>query len=125
MTVYGNVFYATKDRQRTMELLELTRLTKLERHFPHELSGRREAAHRPCAGPGQKPQAPPPRRTALGPRRKPPLSLGDELCRIQRETGVTAILVSHSREEISRLCTEVLELADGRILGAGAEDRFD
>ena len=39
--------------------------------------------------------------------------------------GLTAVLVSHSREEISRLCTEVLELADGRILGAGAEDRFD
>ncbi|HUW41707.1 MAG TPA: ATP-binding cassette domain-containing protein [Rectinemataceae bacterium] len=125
MTVYGNVFYATGDRKRTLELLELARLTKLERHFPHELSG------------GQK------QRTALARAlgRRPRLllldeplsaldeslrySLGDELIRIQRETGVTAILVSHSREEISRLCTEVLELADGRILGAGAEDRFE
>jgi molybdate transport system ATP-binding protein len=125
MTVFGNVFYAAGDRQRTMELLELARLTQLERHFPHELSG------------GQK------QRTALARAlgRKPRLllldeplsaldenlrySLGDELARIQRETGVTAILVSHSREEISRLCTEVLELAEGRILGAGAEDRFE
>ena len=47
--------------------------------------------------------------------------MGEELGRIQRETGVTAILVSHSRQEISRLCTESLELAEGRIPGAGPE----
>jgi len=125
LTVAGNVLYATGDRERAMELLELTRLTEVAHHFPRELSG------------GQK------QRTALARAlgRRPRLllldepfsaldedlrfSLGDELCRIQGETGVTAILVSHSREEISRLCTEVLELSDGRIVGAGAEDRFD
>ncbi|HTX73061.1 MAG TPA: ATP-binding cassette domain-containing protein [Rectinemataceae bacterium] len=124
MTVYGNVFYATGDRARTMELLELTRMDTLAKHFPRELSG------------GQKQRTAVAR--ALG--RKPRLllldepfsaldedlrrSLGDELYRIQAETRVTAILVSHSREEISRLCDEVLELSEGRIVAAGAEDRF-
>jgi ABC-type sulfate/molybdate transport systems ATPase subunit len=104
-----------------MEMLELTRMSDLARHFPRELSG------------GQK------QRTALARAlgRKPRLllldeplsaldedlrfSLGDEIARIQRETGVTAILVTHSREEISRLCSIVLELSKGKILGAGGE----
>ena len=47
-------------------------------------------------------------------------SMGEELRRIQRETGVTAILVSHSRSEIARFCTEALQLAEGRIVGAEA-----
>jgi molybdate transport system ATP-binding protein len=115
MTVYGNIQYATGDHGRTEELLELTRLTTIARHFPRELSG------------GQK------QRTALARAlgRRPRLllldeplsaldedlrySLGEELLRIRAESGVTAILVSHSRDEISRLCTEVIELADGRV----------
>jgi molybdate transport system ATP-binding protein len=118
MTVEGNVSYATGDQERTRQLLDLTRLTDVARHFPGELSG------------GQK------QRTALARAmgRNPQLllldeplsaldedlrySMGEELCRIQRETGVTAILVSHSRAEISRLCTEALQLADGRIIAA-------
>jgi molybdate transport system ATP-binding protein len=110
LTVFGNIQYATGDRRRTEELLEMTRLTAWARHFPRELSG------------GQK------QRTALAraPGRKPrlllldePLSaldeelratLGEELSRIRRESGVTAILVSHSRREIEGLCTDILEL---------------
>jgi len=110
LTVFGNVQYATGDRRRTEELLELTRLTDHARHFPRELSG------------GQK------QRTALARAlgRKPRLllldeplsaldeelraSLGEELRRIRRQSGVTAILVSHSRSEIEWLCTDILEL---------------
>jgi molybdate transport system ATP-binding protein len=115
MTVYGNVHYATNDKGRTEELLELTRLTQISRHFPRELSG------------GQK------QRTALARAlgRNPRLllldepfsaldedlrqSLGEELLRVLSVAGVTAVLVSHSREEITRLCSEVIELVDGRI----------
>jgi len=110
LSVFGNIMYATGDRRRTEELLELTRLTEWARHFPRELSG------------GQK------QRTALARAlgRKPSLllldeplsaldeelrsSLGEELRRIRRESGVTAILVSHSRSEIEWLCTDILEL---------------
>lgn len=115
MTVMRNIQYATGDLARTEELLELMQLGDIARHFPRELSG------------GQK------QRTALARAlgRRPRLllldeplsaldeelrhSLGEELLRIQRETGVTAILVSHSRREIARLCSEVIELAEGRI----------
>lgn len=122
MTVLGNVSYATGDRKRTMELLDLTRMTDFARHFPRELSG------------GQKQRTALARALARDPRLlllDEPLSaldedlrysMGEELRRIQRETGVTSIIVSHSRQEISRLCTEVLELAEGRILEA--ESRY-
>ncbi len=124
MTVQENVFYATGDRERTKDLLDLTRLTKFARHFPSELSG------------GQKQRTALARALARSPRLlllDEPLSaldedlrhsMGKELGRIQRETGVTAILVSHSRKEISRLCTEVLELAEERKPSGEAENRF-
>ncbi len=115
MTVYGNVQYATKDKERTMELLDLTRMTKLARNFPRELSGGERQRTALARALGRKPRIllldeP---LSALDEDLR--FSLGNELGRIQRETGVTAILVSHSREEISRLCTEVLELAEGRV----------
>jgi molybdate transport system ATP-binding protein len=121
MTVQRNVSYATGDRKRTMELLDLTRMTDFANHFPRELSG------------GQKQRTALARALGRDPRLlllDEPLSaldedlrysMGEELRRIQRETGVTSIIVSHSRQEISRLCTDVLELAEGRILGAEIE----
>ncbi len=118
MTVLGNILYADPDRERARSLLSLVKLERQAGLFPRELSG------------GQK------QRTALARAlaRRPalllldePLSaldeelreeLGDELRRIQRAAGVTAIMVSHSRREISRLCDEAIELRDGRLAGA-------
>ena len=115
MTVLGNVMYARASEARARELIELARLGDCASQFPRELSG------------GQK------QRTALARAlaREPELllldeplsaldeelreSLGDELARIQRLTGITAVMVSHSRSETSRLCTEVLELRSGRL----------
>ena len=115
MTVLGNILYANDDRVRARELLEITHLTREANQFPGELSG------------GQKQRAALARALA----RRPSLllldeplsaldedlrdSLATEISRIQRETGITAVLVSHSRSEIERLCTEVLELNDGRM----------
>ncbi len=115
MTVLGNILYAAPDRDRARRLLEITRLTREAHQFPRELSG------------GQKQRAALARALA----RRPSLllldeplsaldedlrgSLASEISRIQRETGITAILVSHSRTEIASLCTEVLELNDGHV----------
>ena len=115
MTVLGNILYANPDRERAARLLELTHLEAQAQQFPRELSG------------GQK------QRTALARAlaREPelllldePLSaldeelreeLGDEILRIQRATGITAVMVSHSKSETARLCSEVLELRAGRL----------
>jgi molybdate transport system ATP-binding protein len=114
MTVQGNIQYATRDQGRTEELLELTRLGSIRRHFPRELSG------------GQKQRTALARALGRSPRLlllDEPLSaldeelrysLGEELRRIQAMTGVTTVLVSHSREEIARLCSDVIELSEGR-----------
>ncbi len=123
MTVQRNVTYATGNRARAMELLDLTRMTEYAHHFPRELSG------------GQKQRTALARALGRDPRLlllDEPLSaldedlrysMGEELRRIQRETGVTSILVSHSRQEISRLCTEQLELSEGRIMQAETAPR--
>lgn len=115
MTVLGNILYANRDAGRAQELLELTRLTEQARQFPRELSG------------GQRQRAALARALAREPQLlllDEPLSaldeelrdnLGDELRRVQRATGVTAIMVSHSKAEIARLCDEVLDLRSGRI----------
>jgi molybdate transport system ATP-binding protein len=120
MTVLGNILYAAPDKNHALHLIELTRLSREAHHFPRELSG------------GQKQRAALARALARRPEillLDEPLAaldeelrdaLASELSRIQRETGVTAILVSHSRTEIRRLCTEVLELKDGRM---NAENR--
>jgi molybdate transport system ATP-binding protein len=125
MTVMGNVCYATGDRTRAMELLDLTRLSRVARLFPRELSG------------GQKQRTALARALGRNPRLlllDEPLSaldehlrfsLGDELRRIQRDTGVTTILVSHSQGELSRLCDYVLQIADGRMPPSAQEGAGD
>ncbi len=115
LTVLGNLLYASNDRRRALELLDLVHLADHAHHFPRELSG------------GQK------QRTALARAliRKPELllldeplsaldeelrdSLGEEIHRVQAQTGVTTVLVSHSRKEIELLSTEVMELREGRL----------
>ncbi len=110
LTVLGNVLYAARSREKAMELLSLARLLDQADYFPHELSG------------GQK------QRTALARAlaREPdlllldePLSaldedlrceLGEEIRRIQKETGIAAVLVSHSASELERLCDETIRL---------------
>jgi molybdate transport system ATP-binding protein len=114
LTVLGNLLYADNDRARAMEYLDLVRMADLAGHFPRELSG------------GQK------QRTALARAlvRAPdvllldePLSaleedlraaLGDEVKRIHAQTGVTTIMVSHSRAELARLTTDLLDLGASR-----------
>jgi molybdate transport system ATP-binding protein len=115
LTVLGNLLYARNDRSKALEFLDLVQLSDYAHHFPRELSG------------GQK------QRTALARAlvREPelllldePLSaldeelreeLGEEIRRVQRETAVTMMVVSHSRREIGLLASEVMELYQGRL----------
>lgn len=115
MTVLGNILYANPDRDKAVRLLELTRLDAQAHQFPRELSG------------GQRQRTALARALARGPELlllDEPLSaldeelreeLGDEILRIQRTTGITAVMVSHSKAEVSRLCSEVLELRAGTL----------
>lgn len=111
LSVYGNIQFATGDRRLTERLVELVRLGDCARHFPRELSGGQRQRTAVARALGRRPRIllldeP---LSALDEELR--LVLGDELSLIRRETGVTAILVSHSRSEIGRLCTRSLELS--------------
>lgn len=115
MTVLGNLLYADRDAGRAREYLELVRMTDHAQAFPHELSG------------GQKQRTALARALMRGPELlllDEPLSaldedlrvsLAQEIARIQRETQVTAVMVSHSRQELDMVSTEVLQLDAGQL----------
>lgn len=112
MTVLGNLLYARSDRRLALEYLDLVRMADLAARFPRELSG------------GQKQRVALARALMRSPELlllDEPLSaleedlraaLGDEIARVQRQTGVTTVMVSHSRGELARLTTDLLELGD-------------
>jgi len=118
LSALGNVMFAQKSRTRALEWLDLVGLADRAAHFPHELSG------------GQKQRVALARALAREPELlllDEPLSAVDEELReelgalilsVQRATGTTTLMVTHSRTEIGRLCDEVIELRDGRLVTA-------
>lgn len=128
LSVHGNIQFATGDRRRTAELLALTRLEDCAHNFPRELSGGQKQRTAIARALGRKPRLllldeP---LSALDEELR--LSLGSELGRILADSAVTAILVSHSREEIERLCSRVLDFSvvageEGRRRGGGLASR--
>jgi len=123
MTVFGNVAFplrlrrlpAEKVRKRVLELLEMVHLAGLEGRYPKELSG------------GQQQRVALARALAREPRvllLDEPLSALDakireelrgELKRLQRETGLTAIYVTHDQEEALALSDRVAVMREGRL----------
>lgn len=111
LSVLGNLLYANPDRESALAMLELVELSDRAEYLPAELSG------------GQK------QRTALARAlmRNPklllldePLSavdedlreeLGDQIRRIQKSIACNAVLVSHNRNEVARLCDTSIDLA--------------
>jgi molybdate transport system ATP-binding protein len=111
-----NVKFGQKDEGKAKHWLELVGLKDHGRYLPRELSG------------GQKQRVALARALASEPELlllDEPLSavdqdlrdeLGDLIRRVQKTTGTTALMVSHSRAEVGRLCDEVLELRAGRLV---------
>ncbi len=124
MTVLGNLLYASGNRSRAEMLLEMVDLGQLKHVKPANLSG------------GQK------QRVALARAlmRQPgillldePLSaldetmkavLQDELIKINRELGVTILIVTHDSSEIYKLCDRVLVFEEGRIVTDTSPRKF-
>ena len=116
LSALGNVMFAQKSQRRALEWLDLVGLADRASHSPHELSG------------GQKQRVALARALAREPELlllDEPLSAVDEELReelgslilaVQRATGTTTLMVTHSRTEIARLCNEVLELREGRLV---------
>ena len=123
MTVRGNLEFALRkggDGNRVDTLLKLMELGELQHRSPDTLSG------------GQKQRVALARALASEPRLlllDEPLSaldpairsrLQDEILRLQRHFGVTAIIVSHDVGEVYKLANRVLVMEAGRILQQGS-----
>lgn len=127
MTVFGNIAFPlrlkgipkTELRFKVKKLLELVRLNGLENRYPRELSG------------GQQQRVALARALAREPKvllLDEPLSALDakirkelrgELKRLQRETGITTLYVTHDQEEALTLSDRVAVMRDGKIEQVG------
>jgi molybdate transport system ATP-binding protein/molybdate transport system permease protein len=119
-TVWQQVLFATDaDPELAAWWLRTLRLDGLEDRFPEQLSG------------GQRQRVALARALSHGPRLvllDEPFSALDapvrdelrrELRRLQRETGLSTVLVTHDPEEAALLADEILIVADGQLLQAG------
>ncbi|WP_294345201.1 ATP-binding cassette domain-containing protein [Prosthecochloris sp.] len=115
MTVLGNLLYASRDREMAEKLLNLVGLLQLKHARPANLSG------------GQKQRVALARALMQRPRillLDEPLSaldesmktlLQDELLKVNKELGVTILIVTHDSSEMYKLCDRVLLFEMGRI----------
>ncbi len=100
--------------------IERLGLAGLEDRYPEELSGgqqRRVALARALASEPQLLLLDEPFTGLDSPVRS---SMGRELRRIQRETGLSTVIVTHDPEEAALLGEEILVIDDGRLLQAGS-----
>ena len=122
MTVRRNLEFARQkgaNRQRVSELIDMMELGELQHRMPCSLSG------------GQQQRVALARALAQEPRvllldepfsaldHETRLRLQQEVLRMQRQQGITAVMVSHDLSEVYRLSERVLHLAQGRIVRQG------
>lgn len=131
-TVFDNIAFGltllkkrpTKEKiaQKVDELLEMVQLPHVKQRYPHELSG------------GQRQRVALARALAI----RPKLLLLDEpfgaldtkvrkelrtsLKNIQKETGVTGILVTHDQKEAAAIADKIIVMNDGAIEQVGSSD---
>jgi len=127
LTVWDNVAFGPRShrlnesevRRRVGEALERVRLPDLARRLPHQLSGgqqqrvalARALVNAPAALLLDEPLA------ALDPNLR--RDLQEELKRIQREAGITFLIVTHDREEALALSDRLAVMNQGRIEQVG------
>ncbi len=127
LSVWDNVAFgprsqrlgAAEIRRRVGEALEVVRLTDLSKRRPHQLSGgqqqrvalARALVNAPAALLLDEPLA------ALDPDLR--RTMRSELKRIQREVGITFVLVTHDREEALSLSDRLAVLHEGRLEQVG------
>ena len=127
LTVAANVGFGLPRRARAaklLELLELVGLKGLEQRFPHELSGgqqQRVALARALA--------PAPELVLLDEpwsNIDPQLRslLRDEIAAILRDVGVTAVLVTHDREEAFSLADRIALMREGTVIQEGPPEEL-
>jgi ABC-type Fe3+/spermidine/putrescine transport system ATPase subunit len=111
LTVAGNVAFGLQrllapPGRRVARILEMVDLADLE-SLSHELSGRPAAARGGRAGAGARARADAARRALLESRRRPRAQMRDEVEKVLRTTGTTAIFVTHDQEEAFTLADRV------------------
>jgi ABC-type Fe3+/spermidine/putrescine transport system ATPase subunit len=134
LSVFDNVAFGLKIknlekrqiRRKAGEMLELVKLTGLEKRFPRELSG------------GQQQRVALARALVTGPSvllldeplsnldAKLRMEMQTELRRIQRELSITAIIVTHDQEEAVSMADRIAVMRRGKIIQTGSpQDIFD
>lgn len=132
LTVFENIGYGLRRsrwdragrRDRVSELMDMTGLSGLEKRYPAQLSGGQQQRVALARALAPKPQLllldeP---LSALDAQVR--LTLGQELRRIQRQTGVTAIMVTHDQREALALADRIILMDCGRIRQMGPPEEI-
>ncbi len=124
MTVLGNLLYASRNRETAERLLKMVDLEQLKHTRPANLSGGQKQRVALARALMQQPQI-----LLLD----EPLSaldegmkaiLQDELLKINRDLGVTILLVTHDSSEMYKLCDRVLLFEKGGIVADSTPRRL-
>ena len=122
MSVRGNIEFALPrgaGRERASELIELMGLGALQHRKPATLSGGQQQRVALARALAAQPQLLLLDEAFSALDHDTRLRLQDEVLRLQRQFGITVIMVSHDVSEVYRLCRRVLLLEAGRILREG------
>lgn len=123
MTAENNIYFVCKDMDKTRDLLKRVGLYDKKNLYPRSLSG------------GQRQRLAMARMLSLNPELillDEPFSALDSSMRDEMEKfikdlishyDIPTILVSHNKEEVYRLCQDILIIRDGKIEDVGSKDR--
>jgi iron(III) transport system ATP-binding protein len=127
LDVAANVGFGLPRRERparTAELLELVGLSGMDGRFPDELSGgqRQRVALARALAPRPEVMLLDEPWNAIDPQMR--AAMRDEVARILRATDVTALMVTHDREEAFTLADRIAVMRDGRVVQAGRAEEL-